>query len=93
VYGFGVDPSWYMSVDELTFLNSLKMKISVILGVFQMCIGICLRGSNAIYWKKPVDFFFEFIPMLLMMLALFGFMDVLIIWKWLTDWNQTQEMN
>lgn len=93
VYGFGVDPSWYMSTEELTFLNSLKMKTSVILGVFQMCIGICLRGSNAIYFGKWIDFFFEFVPMLLMMLCLFGFMDLMIIMKWLTNWNATPEMN
>lgn len=33
VYSFGVDPSWYMADDELTYLNSMKMKIAVIFGV------------------------------------------------------------
>ena len=33
VYPFGVDPAWYTTPFELNFMNSLKMKIAVILGV------------------------------------------------------------
>lgn len=88
VYPFGMDPAWYMSTDELTYLNSFKMKLSVILGVVQMVLGICMRGSNALYFKKPIDFFFEFVPMLLMMVCLFGFMDLLIVLKWLTNYTE-----
>ena len=33
VYPVGVDSSWYLGTNELTYLNSLKMKLSVILGV------------------------------------------------------------
>jgi len=87
IYPFGIDPAWYMSTDELTFVNSIKMKLSVILGVFHMCIGISMRGANAIYNKNWIDFCFEFIPMMLMMVCLFGFMDLMIIVKWLTDWS------
>jgi V-type H+-transporting ATPase subunit a len=87
VYPFGVDPAWYLSRDELTFQNSMKMKIAVILGVFQMCIGIIIKGCNAKYNKNKLDFWFEFVPQLSMMLALFGFMDYMIISKWLINWD------
>lgn len=33
IYPAGIDPIWYMSKNELSFSNSLKMKLSVILGV------------------------------------------------------------
>jgi V-type H+-transporting ATPase subunit a len=48
VYPIGVDPAWFLSIQELTFMNSLKMKMAVIFGVAQMSLGILLRGSNAI---------------------------------------------
>jgi V-type H+-transporting ATPase subunit a len=89
VYPFGLDPVWYASTDELTFTNSLKMKMAVILGVFQMCMGICMKGFNNCFFKKEgvLSFTFEFLPSILMMLSLFGFMDYLIVCKWLTDWT------
>jgi V-type H+-transporting ATPase subunit a len=62
VYPVGIDPAWYMGSNELAFLNSLKMKLSVILGVLQMSLGICMKAFNASYFKNKLDFFFEFVP-------------------------------
>ena len=45
-------------------------------------MGILMKGFNAIYFKRIVDFFFEFIPQIVFLLALFGWMDILIIAKW-----------
>jgi V-type H+-transporting ATPase subunit a len=59
------------------------MKTSVILGVLQMSLGICMKGFNALYFRSYVDFFFEFIPQIALLWALFGWMDILIIVKWL----------
>ena len=88
VYPVGVDPSWYLSANEIAFINSLKMKIAVIYGVAHMTLGIYLKGTNAWYYGAYVDFFFEFLPQIVLMLALFGFMDYLIVVKWLTDFTQ-----
>ena len=87
VYPFGIDPSWYIAHNELTFFNSLKMKLSVILGVAHMSLGIFLKGANACYQKDFLTFFNEFIPQILLMLSLFGYMDFMIIKKWLTDYS------
>ena len=81
---FGLDPVWYMSSNELGFINSLKMKLSVILGVFHMLIGILLKGLNAIFEKDFVELIFVFFPQLILMLILFGYMDFLIFIKWAT---------
>lgn len=88
VYPFGVDPAWKLSTNELLFFNSLKMKMSVILGVVQMTFGILLRGINSFYFKSSMDLFCEFVPMMLFDLSLFGYMVALIFVKWSIDWNQ-----
>jgi len=62
VYPIGIDPTWYLSTNELSFMNSLKMKISVILGVMQMSLGVCMKALNSIYFKNKLDFYYEFIP-------------------------------
>ena len=86
-YKFGIDPVWFSSTNELAFINSLKMKLSVILGVFQMVLGIILKGINTVFEKDYVEFVFVFFPQILLMLILFGYMDLLIFIKWNTPYE------
>ena len=86
-YKFGLDPVWMISNNELAFINSLKMKFSVIIGVFQMTLGIVLKGINSIYDKNLIEFFCVFIPELIFMLILFGYMDLLIFLKWSVNYE------
>jgi V-type H+-transporting ATPase subunit a len=88
VYPFGVDPAWKISGNELLFYNSMKMKMSVILGIFQMTFGVILRGLNSVYFNSRLDFFAEFMPMIIFAVSLFGYMVILIFVKWSVDWNQ-----
>ena len=90
-YPLGVDPKWYSSDNELTFTNSFKMKLSVIIGVIQMTIGIIFRGLNNLFFGDYLGFFVEFIPQLLFMCLLFGYMIVLIFIKWNTDYTGNTE--
>ena len=86
VYTIGVDPIWYLTTNELTYINSMKMKISVIFGVSQMSLGIFMKAFNAVHFGRKLDFIFEFLPQITLILCLFGFMDMLIIAKWLQAW-------
>jgi V-type H+-transporting ATPase subunit a len=88
VYPFGVDPIWGRSSNELVFVNSLKMKISVIIAIVHMTLGVIIKAYNSIYFKKKLDFYFEFIPQFLFLFLLFGYMDFLIIFKWLKLWDE-----
>lgn len=83
-YPFGIDPAWSVASNSLLFVNSLKMKISVLFGVCQMLLGIYLKFSNSIYFRNLTDLVFECIPQLAFMLAFFGYMDYLIMYKWVT---------
>ena len=87
VYKFGIDPIWMNSLDDITFYNGFKMKAAVILGVAQMTLGVFGKGLNAVYFKLPYDLWHEFLPQLLMLVSLIGFMNALIITKWMTDWS------
>lgn len=87
VYPFGIDPKWYVASNELSFLNSLKMKTSVIIGIIQMIFGILLKGMNTIYFGNIIDFIFEFIPQIIFMCLLFGYLVIMIFIKWGTDWS------
>merc|ERR1712137_33364 len=77
-YPFGADPLWKGSNNELDYYNSLKMKMSVLMGVTHMTVGIILSLFNHIFFREWLGVFFEFFPQMVFLLGLFGFMDALI---------------
>ena len=52
-----------------------------------MMLGTCMKGMNAIHFKSKVDFFFEFVPQFFFMAFTFLWMDIMIIIKWVTNWE------
>lgn len=83
-YPFGVDPRWRGSRSELPFLNSLKMKMSVLFGVAQMNLGIILSYFNACFFGSALDIRYQFVPQMIFLNSLFGYLSLLIVIKWCT---------
>jgi len=78
----------------------VKMKMSIIIGVLQMTVGLVLHLMNAIEFKRVrLDGFFEFLPRLIFLEAIFGYLCFMIFYKWGVDYigndayNQQNRLN
>jgi len=70
----------------LTYENSMKMKLSVIVGVIQMTLGVILGLFNYLNSKqKLLGVLLGFLPKILFMMSFFGYMVFLIIYKWMVS--------
>ncbi|CAH2295753.1 V-type proton ATPase 116 kDa subunit a [Pelobates cultripes] len=83
IYPFGIDPIWNLATNRLTFLNSFKMKMSIILGVSHMTFGVVLSVFNYLHFKKTFNIFLVFIPEFIFMVFIFGYLVFMIVYKWL----------
>ncbi|OTF75596.1 hypothetical protein BLA29_013251, partial [Euroglyphus maynei] len=59
------------------------MKLSVILGVAQMFFGVLLSYFNHRFFAKQLNVLCEFIPQVIFMMSIFGYMNLLIFFKWM----------
>merc|ERR1719334_1521483 len=81
-YPFGVDPAWQAATNKIGFLNTYKMKISLIFGVIHMTFGVMLSLWNKIAKRRYHEVVLEFLPQVVFLLFLFGYLIVLIFIKW-----------
>lgn len=82
-YPFGIDPVWGMANNKLTFLNSYKMKMSVIIGIIHMTFGVSLSFFNYLHFRKISSLLFVLIPELFFMVSLFGYLVFMVVYKWI----------
>uniref|UniRef100_A0A915DBS8 V-type proton ATPase subunit a n=1 Tax=Ditylenchus dipsaci TaxID=166011 RepID=A0A915DBS8_9BILA len=83
VYYVGVDPIWYLAENKLNFVNSMKMKLSVVLGIAQMTFGVILCFLNAKFFRSYINMFTVAIPQIIFLSSIFIYLCVLIFVKWI----------
>jgi len=93
VYPFGTDPGFAHTGNKLNSVNSFKMKFAIIAGVTQMVAGVCCKLMNTLYFKDTLTMYFVFIPEMVFINSIFGYLCILIMTKWTTNWDATFVLN
>ena len=58
------------------------MKMSILLGVVHMNLGIMLSYFNARFFGSSLDIRYRFVPQMIFLNSLFGYLSLLIVVKW-----------
>ena len=82
-YPMGLDPVWQSASNKIGFLNTYKMKISLIFGIIHMSFGVMLSLWNKISKRQYSHIFLEFLPQLIFLLGIFGYLVLMIFIKWI----------
>lgn len=83
VYAFGMDPAWSLDPsNKLTFMNTAKEKISVIIAFFHLNFGIFCKLLNSFYFKKWKVLLFDVFTGFIIFFGFIGVMIVMIYVKW-----------
>ncbi|XP_024220329.1 V-type proton ATPase 116 kDa subunit a isoform X4 [Bombus vosnesenskii] len=83
-YPLGMDPVWQLAENKIIFLNSYKMKISIIFGVIHMLFGVIIGLWNHMYFRRQLSIICEFVPQIIFLIFLFLYMVLLMFIKWIS---------
>ena len=82
-YFYGVDPVWQISNNKIVWMNSFKMKASVVMGITQMFFGLMLKFKNNVYFRNNLNIIGEFIPEMIFFCSIFGYLCITIVYKYI----------
>jgi len=63
--------------------------MAVVIGVTHMTFALCLQLPNHLKFKRKMDIYANFIPQIIFLQSLFGYLVVCILYKWSIDWSES----